>query len=189
VPKVSARLGWVCLAALLTPVLCFSACTSPPNSKACAIALTGRVVDQAGILSTSSEAALNAQLASLEQRSSDQLVVVTTNSLNGYELEDYSLELSRCWSVGHEGVDNGIVVLIAPTQRKARIEVGRGLEDFVKDEEAKVIMNTAMVPAFKNGDYEGGMQAGVAAIIRELTGDSTAAAARYAATHLKGQKR
>jgi uncharacterized protein len=151
--------------------------------------LTGRVVDQADILSPATEVALVNQLSNLEQRSSDQLVVATTKSLNQDEIERYSLELARCWQIGNSSQNNGLMVLIAPNERKARIEVGRGLEDFVKDEEASAIMRKTIIPNFKNGDYDQGVEEGVAAIISELTSDSTAAAARFAASRLQGQKR
>lgn len=170
-------------------LLLLVACDQPAQAKMCALDLSGRVVDQAGILSAANEAALTRKLEALSRLTSDQLVVATTTSLNNYEIEEYSINLARCWQVGAQKQSNGIMLLVAPSERKARIEVGKGLEDFVKDEEAKVIMTQAMLPNFNGGNYDEGVDAGVNALIAELTADSAAAAARYSATHLQGQKR
>ena len=96
-------------------------------------ALTGRIVDEARLLSPEAEQALDAKLAALEQRTSDQLVVVTLNSLQDREIEDYGYQLGRAWGIGQKEDDNGVLLIIAPNERKVRIEVGYGLGPILAD--------------------------------------------------------
>ena len=89
--------------------------------------LTGRVVDGANLLSPADEAELTGKLAALEQASSRQLVVATVPDLQGYPIEDYGYQLGRHWGIGQKGANNGTILLVAPTERRVRIEVGYGL--------------------------------------------------------------
>jgi uncharacterized protein len=132
-------------------------------------ALTGRVVDEAGILPAASETKLSGQLAELERRTGHELVVATVKSLQEKALEEYSVCLARHWKIGRQKVDNGILLLVAPKERVARIEVGYGLENALRDDEAAAIMGSAIIPAFAAGDYVRGIEAGTAAIIREVS--------------------
>ncbi|RMF04505.1 MAG: TPM domain-containing protein, partial [Alphaproteobacteria bacterium] len=109
-------------------------------------ALTGRVVDEAGLLSREEADALARQLEALEERTSDQLVVVTLRSLQGFPIEDYGYKLGRHWGIGQAGKDNGVLLIVAPTERKVRIEVGRGLEGELPDALAKLIIENAILP-------------------------------------------
>jgi uncharacterized protein len=133
-------------------------------------ALTGRVVDQAGILNNSEEARLVAKLANLEAKSSTQLVVVTLSSLRGSPIEDWGLALGRTWGIGQKGKDNGVLLIVAPNDRQVRIEVGYGLEGTLPDATADAIIRNVIVPRFKAADMAGGISNGVDAIIATLSG-------------------
>ena len=131
--------------------------------------LTGRVVDAADILSEEFETELSGQLAQLEGQTKVQLVVATTPNLQGYTIEDYSIDLARDWGLGSAKRDDGLLLLVAPNERRVRIEVGYGLEASVKDEEAAEILRVNVLPAFANGDYEQGIRAGVSSLMDEVT--------------------
>ena len=133
-------------------------------------ALTGRVVDQAGILNNSEESRLVAKLANLEAKSSIQLVVVTLPSLRGSPIEDWGLALGRTWGIGQKGKDNGVLLIVAPNDRQVRIEVGYGLEGTLPDATANAIIRNVIVPRFKAADMAGGISNGVDAIIAVLSG-------------------
>jgi uncharacterized protein len=136
--------------------------------------LTGRIVDEAGLLSGEDYAALNAELAALEEKSTDQLAVVTLKSLQGYPIEDFGYQLGRKWGIGQKGKDNGVLLIVAPNERKVRIEVGRGLEPVLTDALSSVIVQNAILPAFRSGDYPAGIRAGVRDIKDVLLGDAEA---------------
>jgi len=133
--------------------------------------LSGRVVDQAGILDTATEAALTEKLAAHEAETSNQIVVVTVNSLEGYADADYALRLGREWGIGTEEKSNGVILLIAPNERKVRIEVGYGLEGALPDGLAGQIIRRNIVPSFKESDFSGGIQSGVTAILQAVVGE------------------
>ena len=130
--------------------------------------LSGRVVDQADLLSASAEADLSAQLAAHEQKTTNQVVVVTLNSLEGGAIEEYGVELGRHWGIGQKEKDNGVLLLVAPNERRMRIEVGYGLEGTLTDAISSVIIDRRLRPAFKAGDYEAGIRAGVDGILDVL---------------------
>jgi len=133
-------------------------------------ALTGRVVDQANILSPQTERQLTQMLAQHEQETSNQVVVVTLNSLQGYPIEDYGYQLGREWGIGQKGRDNGVLLIIAPTEKKMRIEVGYGLEGSLTDAISKNILSTVIRPRFRQGDMNGGVVAGTQAILSAIEG-------------------
>lgn len=132
--------------------------------------LTGRVVDDAGILSPATRERLAAMLAREEQKTGNQVVVVTLKSLQGDTIEDYGYQLGRHWGIGQKGKDNGAILLIAPNDRRARIEVGYGLEGQLTDAQCRIIIERAILPAFRRGDYDAGVLAGTAAILDVLGG-------------------
>lgn len=132
--------------------------------------LTGRVVDDAGILSPATRDRLTAMLAKEEQKTGDQVVVVILKSLQGSTIEDYGYQLGRHWGIGQKGKDNGALLLIAPHERRVRIEVGYGLEGQLTDAQSRVIIERAILPAFRRGDYDAGVLAGTAAILDVLGG-------------------
>ena len=140
-----------------------------------------RVVDQANVLSDATEKDLDLKLKGLEDTTTDQIVVVTVDSLQGDEIEDYANRLLRAWKIGQSGQikassgqtykDNGVVLLIAPNERKVRIEVGYGLEPVMTDAMSSIIIRRQILPQFKSGDYDAGAEAGVDAIIQQLSLD------------------
>ena len=132
-------------------------------------ALTGRVVDAANILPPASERGMTARLAALERETRHQVVVVTLPSLGGHDIADFADRLGNFWKVGRAGYSDGIVMLIAPKERSARISVGDGLTKTLTNDRAKAIIDRDMIPAFRRGDYAGGLRAGVDAIANDLT--------------------
>ena len=144
-------------------------------------ALTGRVVDQANLLSPAKEAELTARLEALERDTSDQLVVVTLPDLQGREIEDYGYRLGRAWGIGQSGTNNGVLLIVAARERKVRIEVGYGLEPVLTDGLSALIIHNEILPAFREGYFEQGVERGVAAIETQLRLDPAEAEARAAA--------
>src|SRR6187399_2744973 len=136
-------------------------------------ALTGRVVDQANIIQSDTRAAIEQKSADLEEKSGIQLVVATVNSLEGQEIEPYANELFRKWALGEKKKNNGVLLLVAPNERRVRIEVGYGLEGTLTDALSKVIITNAITPRFKTGDFGGGISRGVDDIITVLTTDAS----------------
>src|SRR5471030_2311747 len=136
-------------------------------------ALTGRVVDQANIIPASARADLETKLSDLESKSGIQLVVATVASLEGQEIEPYANALFRSWGLGEKTKNNGVLLLVAPNERRVRIEVGYGLEGTLTDALSKVIIVNAITPRFKSGDFGGGIARGVDDIITALTTDSS----------------
>ncbi len=143
-------------------------------------ALTGRVVDDAQLLSPEQEQALTGKLAALEQQTGDQLVVVTLPSLQDQEIEDFGYQLGRHWGIGQKENDGGALLIVAPNERKVRIEVGYGLEGVLTDAYSSLIIRNDILPAFRQGDYAAGIIAGTDAIIAQLTADPAEAQARAA---------
>jgi uncharacterized protein len=131
-------------------------------------ALTGRVVDGANLLSPADEAELTGKLQALQQASSRQLVVATVPDLQGYPIEDYGYQLGRKWGIGQKEANNGTILLVAPTERRVRIEVGYGLEPIITDALSWQIINQTILPRFKADDYPGGIKAGADALIGQL---------------------
>jgi len=143
--------------------------------------LTGRVVDQAGLLSPAKEAEITARLETLERDTTDQVVVVTVEDLQGYAIEEYGYQLGRAWEIGQAGKNNGVLLLVAPNERKVRIEVGYGLEPVLTDALSALIIHNQILPAFRDGYFERGIDQGVAAIEEQLRLDPAEAQARAAA--------
>ena len=144
--------------------------------------LTGRVVDDANVLSPQTKAALTAKLEALEAKTSRQLVIVTVPSLQGYEIEDYGYQLGRSWGIGEKGRDTGALMIVAPKERRVRIEVGYGLEGVLTDALSTVILQDRVLPRFRTGDYEGGVVGGADALIEQLSLPDDQAKARVATT-------
>lgn len=143
--------------------------------------LTGRIVDEARLLTPADEQALTVKLEALERDTGDQLVVVTVNSLQDYEIEEYGYQLGRAWGIGQKDQDNGVLLIVAPVERKVRIEVGYGLEPILTDALSAQIIQTRILPAFRTGDFPDGIIAGVDAIDQQLRLDPVEAQARAAA--------
>lgn len=151
--------------------------------------LTGRVVDEAGLLSADQKAELSQRLKALEDKNGRQLVVVTLKSLQGQEIADYGYQLGRHWGIGKKGQNNGVLLIVAPEERRVRIEVGYGLEPVLTDALSSVIIQTKIVPKFRAGDMAGGVIDGADAIAEQLGLDDAEARQRVAeATALQQQR-
>jgi uncharacterized protein len=134
--------------------------------------LSGRVVDEANILDPAARATLTEKLADLETKTTDQLVVVTLKSLRGTSIEDFGVQLGRRWQVGQKDKNNGVLLIVVPSERQVRIEVGYGLEGALTDAVSRLIIENAIVPRFRANDFPGGIARGVDDIISVLTGDA-----------------
>lgn len=135
--------------------------------------LTGRVVDQANLLDPAQEAALTAKLEALETTTNRQLVVATVSDLEDYDIADYGYQLGRKWGIGQDDEgetekDNGTILLVAPNDRKVRIEVGYGLEGILTDALSSMIIQNNILPRFRDGDMPAGIEAGVDQIALQL---------------------
>jgi uncharacterized protein len=143
--------------------------------------LSGRVVDEAQILSPDAQRELTTKLETLEATTGRQLVVATVPSLQDYPIEDFGYQLGRTWGIGEKGKNTGAILLVAPNERKVRIEVGYGLEPVLTDALSSVIIQSAILPKFRDGDMEGGIVAGTNAIVEQLSLPADQAQARIAA--------
>jgi uncharacterized protein len=169
---ISRRRGWrsllaaaVALVALAVPAAAQTALPEFPR-------LSGRVVDEADILPVGTRVELISRLATLEAKTSDQVVVVTLRSLRGRPIELYGILLARHWGIGQRGQNNGVLLIVAPSERKARIEVGYGLEGTLTDAVAKYIIDQTILPHFRASDMAGGIARGTEDIAAVLTGDA-----------------
>jgi uncharacterized protein len=132
--------------------------------------LTGRVVDDAHVLSADTQDKLTALLAQEEKQTGNQIVVATLSSLQNMPLEQYGYQLGRAWGIGQKGKNNGTLLIVVPSMHQVRIEVGYGLEGQITDAQSRVIIDQFMLPAFRRGDYDAGVTAGTQAIIKVLGG-------------------
>ena len=132
--------------------------------------LTGRVVDDAGILSPGAQNNITTLLAQEEKQTGNQIVVATLKSLQGYGIEQYGYQLGRAWGIGQKGKNNGALIIVVPGMHDVRIEVGYGLEGELTDAQSKIIIDEFMLPAFRHGDYDAGVTAGTQAVIKVLGG-------------------
>ena len=144
--------------------------------------LSGRVNDGANILSPATEAALTTTLAGFETRTRRQLVVATVPDLGGYDIADYGYQLGRRWGIGNAQRNDGALLIIAPNERRMTIQVGYGLEPVLTDALSSGIIRNTITPHFRDNDFDGGVTAGVGAIITqlELPPDEAAAVAAAA---------
>ena len=139
--------------------------------------LTGRVNDYAGILSEQTRTALSELLKAHEERTTNQVVVLTLASLQGEHIEDYSNQVFNAWKLGQADKDNGILILVVPDERRMRIEVGYGLEGNMPDILASRIIREIMTPRFREGDFNGGIEEGTLAVLQVLEGQDLPGAA------------
>ncbi len=167
VPRKEVRVGRVRMCPLLASIaLLVTAATAgaafPPPQK--------YVLDQAGVIGSSEAAELQALLRDVERQTTAEIAVVTVTSLDGMSVEEYGNGLFKAWGIGKKGADNGILVLVCPPEKTMRIEVGYGLEPILPDGLAGSVIRSEFTPAFRNGDYGGGILAGVrrvASIVRD----------------------
>lgn len=153
--------------------------------------LTGRVVDQAQLLSPAQVVDITSKSEALETASGRQFVVATVNSLEGRTIEDYGYRLGREWGIGQKEEDDGVILLVAPNERKVRIETGYGARVFLTDAVSSVIIRESILPRFKQGDMGGGIVAGADKIIEMMKLPPEEAARRadqIGATEVKRQR-
>jgi uncharacterized protein len=134
--------------------------------------LTGRVVDDAGILDSATKAELERKLADFEAKTTGQLVVVTLKSLQGTSIDDYGYQLGRYWGIGQKEKNTGALLIVAPNERKVRIEVGYGFEGTLTDAVSRLIIENSIVPRFRVNDFAGGITRGVDDIIQAVSVDA-----------------
>ncbi|HEX2668414.1 MAG TPA: TPM domain-containing protein [Gammaproteobacteria bacterium] len=156
----------LCAAAFLLPGAASAADASMPPFPA----LSGPVVDEAGLLSAGTRDELDRTLRAFAENSGDQLVVVTVSTLDGYPIEYWGYELGRHWGIGAKDKNTGVLLIVDRDERKVRIEVGYGLEGTLTDALSDDIIRNTILPRFKQGDYDGGISAGVDAIRAVLGG-------------------
>lgn len=150
-------------------------------------ALSGRVVDDANLLDAHTRAQLSQMLEAHEQATGEQVVVATVPDLQGLPIEEYGYQLGRYWGIGQKGKDNGALLIVAPQQRKVRIEVGYGLEGLLTDAQSSVIINRIILPAFKRGEMSQGIVQGSAAILQVLGGNPLAQPSRASSADGEGE--
>jgi len=154
---------------LITVFLAFWALAAgPANAVTYPPAPTSPVFDQANILPPADEAALDAKLREYSARTGRSIVVATVNSLEGEPIEMYAVKLFEKWGIGGKESDQGLLLLVAPNERKVRIEVGYGLHQYVTDALSGRIIRGEIAPRFQAGDMAGGIIAGVDALINQL---------------------
>ncbi len=150
---------------LLSIKLCYAGINFPE--------LTGRIVDNANLINTAEENSLTQLLASHENATTNQIVVVTLQSLQGYTIEEFGYQLGRHWQIGQSETNNGVLLIVAKSERKVRIEVGYGLEGLLTDAVSSNIINTVIVPEFKKAQFSQGIVTGTQAVIQALGGEYT----------------
>jgi uncharacterized protein len=158
--------------AVLACVVALILCLTPAAFALDFPPLSGRVVDQAGVMTAASRGDVETKSKELEDKSGIQLVVATVKSLQGSDIETYANQLFRFWKLGEAKNNNGVLLLVAPAEHKVRIEVGYGLEGTLTDALSSVIISSAIIPRFKANDYSGGIERGVDGIISVLTTDA-----------------
>lgn len=140
--------------------------------------LVGRVVDQTGTLSTNDVSTLNQTIRAFEARKGSQVAVLIVPTTDGEAIEQYSLRVAEAWKIGRKKIDDGVLLVIAKNDRRLRIEVGYGLEGALTDVTSKRIIDEVITPHFRNGDFSGGISAGVDRILRVVNGEKLPAPAQ-----------
>jgi uncharacterized protein len=149
--------------------------------------LTGRITDNAQLLSAEAARSLSDSLQAHEKRTGNQIAVLTVPSLDGESIEDFAVRVFESWKLGQKGRDNGVLIIVVPNDHRMRIEVGYGLEGTLTDLLAGRIIRNTMTPAFKNGDYQGGITNGTLAVVHVLEGGALPPADETAASPVKKQ--
>jgi uncharacterized protein len=174
-PAAMARIVSAAIVALLLGLAAAYAALSFP-------ALSGRVVDDAGVLSSDTRDTVTNLLAEHERQTGNQVVVVTLKSLQGTTIEQYGYQLGRAWGIGIKGKNNGALLIVSPSTHDVRIEVGYGLEGLLTDAQSKLIIENVMLPRFRSGDYDGGVLNGTVTVLQALGGHPSAAVSQAPAS-------
>jgi uncharacterized protein len=173
--QVSPALAGRCLVFVLSFTLLLILSVRPREAAAVDLQfspLSGRVIDEAGLLTPAERQSLTETLKAHEEATGNQVVVVTLKSLQGTSIEDYGYQLGRFWGIGQKGRDSGVLLIVVPTERKVRIEVGYGLEGALTDATSRLIIERIMTPAFRSGQFGPGIVAGVGAILKVVSGEA-----------------
>ncbi len=160
---INIRSGLGSTALLLAALLARADVAVPP--------LSSRVTDLTGTLSGEAVNRIETELASFEARKGSQIVVLMVPTTQPEEIEQYSIRVADAWKIGRQGADDGAILLIAKNDRRVRIEVGKGLEGALPDATANRIIDEAITPHFKLGDYDGGIEAGIERIVSVVNGE------------------
>ncbi len=137
--------------------------------------LSSRVTDLAGMLSATTRQQLETELAAFEQSQSTQIVILTVPSLEGEPVEQFGIKVAEAWRIGRKGINSGVILILSRREHKIRIEVGRGLESRLTDLVSGRIIRNEMAPLLKRGDSDGGIAAGVYAVMAAVKGEYAAA--------------
>jgi uncharacterized protein len=157
----SLRNGFVLILALLGALwLPLAAQTQTPEP-------TGRVTDLAAVLSAEDNLLLVQMLAGYERETTHQIAILTVPSLSGESIEVFSLRAAKAWALGRKGVSNGILIVLAPTEHRVRIELGRGFERYISNTQAGEIIQTQMLPAFRENEYSKGLERGLQELMKQ----------------------
>jgi uncharacterized protein len=174
VPDVSSltrRRLWPAGIASLAAALALCAAVGQAQTLVPVPALTSRVTDLTGTLTPDQVAALDAKLSAFESAKGSQVAVLMVPTTRPEEIEQYGIRVADAWKLGRKGVDDGALLLVARDDRKVRIEVGYGLEGVLPDATANRIVDEDIVPRFRNGDYYGGVDAGVDRMMQVIEGE------------------
>src|SRR5258705_10006241 len=171
-------------ASILALLLCWAFAAS---AEVAVPPLTGRVVDQTGTLSSGDIASLTQTLKNLELRKGSQIAVLIVPTTAPETIEQYAIRVAEAWKIGRKKIDDGALVVVAKDDRKLRIEVGYGLEGALTDVTSKRIIDEIITPRFRNGDFAGGISAGVDRIIGVIDGEKFRAPERRQSSDLLSQ--
>jgi uncharacterized protein len=145
-------------------------CAAPAPAQVTVPYLSGRIVDEAGLLSPAARDRVTAMLKAHEEATGNQVAVLTLPTLEGESVEDYAVRVFEDWKLGQKDKDNGVLVLVVPQDRRMRIEVGYGLEGVLTDAAASRVIRDLMTPRFREGNYDVGIESGVTGILQVLEG-------------------
>jgi len=134
--------------------------------------LTARVIDQTGTLAPQEQQGIEAKLRAFEQSKGSQVAVLMVPSIGAEPIEDFALRVTDAWKLGRAGVDDGVLFVVAKQQRKMRIQTGRGVQGTLTDALSRRIIADIVAPRFRTGDFAGGIEAGVDAIMKAIEGES-----------------
>ena len=149
----------------------FLAFASPASADVAVPQLTGRVVDQTGTLSSGDIAALSQKLSDFETRKGSQIAVLIVPTTDPETIEQFSIRVAEAWKIGRKKVDDGAILVVAKNDHHLRIEVGYGLEGALTDVTSRRIIDEVMTPKFREGDFAGGISAGVDRMMRVVDGE------------------
>lgn len=165
----------ICLALLTLLWLALPPAAGAADDRVALPALATRITDLTATLDPTQRGRLEAQLAALERVHGGQTAILLLPSTQPETIEQFGIRLAEAWKIGHQGADNGVIIIVAKNDRKMRIEVGYGLEGAIPDVVAKRIIEERMAPRFRNGDFFGGLGAAIEGLDQAQGGGAVAA--------------